>query len=75
MLGGGLEPPQDFSHMALNHARLPVPPSQRFVYTKKNTPVFLPKRSGIYQSLRMKSIVIVRRTEAATGYRLCAVIQ
>jgi hypothetical protein len=27
--GGGLEPPRDFSHKALNLARLPIPPSSR----------------------------------------------
>jgi hypothetical protein len=26
---GGLEPPQELSHMALNHARLPIPPLRR----------------------------------------------
>jgi hypothetical protein len=34
---GGLEPPQELSHMALNHARLPIPPLRRSGWKYRNS--------------------------------------
>lgn len=51
----GLEPPLPCGNMNLNHARLPVPPCPRALYTKSGTKSwFLPPKCLIINSMRLE---------------------